>query len=159
MPSFFMKHFLSYENSQLIKSISQGAKCAGISAEMPSKKTGYKQQHCCHIQKGIPGYHFMSCQCLKNRFHTCKSGRKKCRCRKKEQNLKCGTDQPDFSLSFFHGFSAFPRASLTALIIPVELKVAPETVSTSVLCSERIELITPFPCERYAESSPGALAT
>ena len=43
------------------------------------------------------------------------------------------THQPYFPLSFFHEFSAFPSASSTAFRIPVELKVAPDTVSTSVL--------------------------
>lgn len=34
---------------------------------------------------------------------------------------------------FFHEFSAFPSAASTAFRIPVELNVAPDTVSTSVL--------------------------
>ena len=97
--------------------------------------------------------------CLKNGLHSCKCSGKKSRCHDEKDKLYDSPDQPDLSLPFFHAFSAFPNASTTALMIPVELKVAPDTVSTSVLCAEIIELITPSPCERYAASSPGALVT
>ncbi len=85
---------------------------------------------------------------LKDRLHSCKCGGKKCRRKNEKYKLYGSPDQTDFSLPFFHQFSAFPNASTTALMIPVELKVAPDNVSTSVLCAERMELITPSPCER-----------
>ena len=92
------------------------------------------------IQKRVPSYTLLSSDCKKDGFDSCKCRRKKGGCCYKKYKLYGGTDQPYLSLFLFHAFSAFDNASFTASKIPVELKVAPEMVSTSVLCSLMIPL-------------------
>ena len=144
----FSKAFRTDKCGKLIQSISQRAKRTGITAKMTSEQNGNDQQQCRDIQKGVPGYALLSSDCKKDRFYSCKCSRKKrWRCYKKYK-LYGGTDQPYLSLFLFHAFSAFDNASFTASKIPVELKVAPEMVSTSVLCSLMMLFMTFSPCDR-----------
>lgn len=142
---FAVKELLLDETGQPINKITQTAERANKPAKKASEQDRKAAQTKQRNGKAFKTERLSGADPQKDPPHTGKPGNECAGHRKKEEGLNgCPQDRPlpesaltalcrrERFLIRFHQDTAFPRASAAALIIPSAVRVAPETVSTSV---------------------------
>ena len=149
---FAVEQLFLHQPGKGIHPITQAAKGAHKAAEEAAEEDGEPAQAEQREDEAVQLEHFAAADAQEQLFCAVESGHKGTRHRHKEEQLhgdaQAGAEllRPlpllrggqRFLFRFFHHAAAFPSASATASIRPAEVRVAPETVSTSVVWPDSI---------------------